>query len=577
MSKIDDMLRDGLAHHQAGRRDAARTLYLKVLARQPSHAAANHLLGLLFLQQGEADEAVKHLQRAVRGHRSAEYLGNLGTALNAAGRPAEAADAFDAALALQPKSPGILNNRGMALKALGRHDDAIESYRRAIALAPGDAMLQRNLGNALAAVGYLHEAIDLFRASLRLAPTSDNAALGLCNALLLLGQRDEAVPEISALARRHPAHAGMQRAAAHACRSAGDIEGAAAFYRRAISADPRDIEAHRLLGLLIHRTDPADPEVLALQRLAEQPTLSPRDEAQVGFALGQACQDLGLDDEAYAHFSRANALIHAIVPHDAMASRHRVRMIIQSFSELSDDDLPPLADAVGPVFIVGLPRSGKTTVEIMLSRHPRLRAGGELGMFRSLATAQKGDGPIGKALSPAAAHALAARWVGITDRLFPRLRYIDTTPSNLELVGLLRQILPSARVLVCQRTPRDHAAALFTKYFAQGGNEAMSALPHILSAIEDAATLAEFWQRRFPGFVRVIDAASLSAAAALIDEVLRFLALPSHEACRTPAESEPRLGGLRLDGSTAPARLLAEIDALLSAALADPSRSVHRG
>jgi tetratricopeptide (TPR) repeat protein len=576
MSKIDELVRDGLAQHQAGRRDAARALYAKALSRQPSHPAANHLLGLLLLQQGEADAAVRHLQRAVRGHRSAEYLGNLGTALNAAGRQAEAIEAFDAALALQPKSPGILNNRGMALKALGRHDEAIASYRQAIALAPGDAAFQRNLGNALAAVGFLHEAVDLFRASLRLAPHSDNAALGLCNALLLLGQAEAARSEVSALAQRLPTHAGLQRAAAHAARSTGDIAGAAACYRRAIAADPRDVEAHRLLGLLVHRTDPADPEILALRRLAEQPGLSSREQAQLGFALGQASQDLGHDEEAFAWFSRANALVHAMRPHDAEASRRRVEAIMQSFAECSDETLPPLASP-GPVFIVGLPRSGKSTLETMLARHPQLRAGGELGMFRSLAGALSGDAPVGEALPVPAARALAARWNDMADQLFAGRRYIDTTPSNLELVGLLRQALPSARVLVCRRPPREHAAALFAKYFAQGGNEATSTLPDILQALADAAALGAFWQRRFPGFVRVIDTGGLSDETAPIDDILGFLELPLHAPCRLPAETEPRLGSASATANGPPLRLLGEIDRLLPAGSAEPSPTVHRG
>lgn len=564
MSKIDEMVREGLAHHQAGRRDSARGLYLKALARQPSHPAANHLLGLLFLQQGEANEAVKHLQRAVRGNRSAEYLGNLGTALNAAGRHGEALDSFDAALALQPKSPGVLNNRGMALKALGRHDDAIDSYRRAIALAPGDATLQRNLGNALAAIGYVNEAIAAYRDALRLRPDFGNAAIGLGNGLITLGRQNEARMVTLELAERFPANAEMQRAAAHAARLAGDPAGAAAAYRRAIAADPRDVEAHRMLGLMVTRTDANDPEITAIRHLIDLPDVAPRDRAQLAFALGQACEDLGDGDEAYAWFSRANGWLREAAPHDVETDSIRLDRIKQSFAALSDADLPPLGQPVGPIFIVGLPRSGKSTLEAMLSRHPALMAAGELGVLRNLAIQQRRAATeiVGAALRRAEAESLLARWRDVVGRMFGAARVIDTTPSNRELVGLVRLGLPEARILFCHRETSSHAAALFTKYFAQGGHEATASLDDCLRAVIDVTELGRFWAERFPGAVHTIDTGRLRADPSEIESVLSFLGLPTHPDCARPVETEPRLDADRARTTTGRTRLAAEIDRL---------------
>lgn len=579
MSKIDDMLRDGLAHHQAGRRDAARALYLKVLARQPSHAAANHLLGLLFLQQGEADEAVKHLQRAVRGHRSAEYLGNLGTALNAAGRAAEAVDAFDAALALQPKSPGILNNRGMALKALGRHDDAIESYRRAIALAPGDAMLQRNLGNALAAVGYLNEAIAAYRAALRLRPDFGNAAIGLGNALTTLGRAHEAMAETAVLAEQLPSNAEIQRAAAQAAKSAGDLVAAARGYRRAIAANPHDAEAHRLLGLVVARTDPHDPEIAAIRRLLELPDLPFRDRVQLGFALAQACEDLGQGDEAFDWFSRANGWLSEKTPHDPHAESLRHARIMERYAALPDSALPPLAAPTGPVFVVGLPRSGKSTLEAMLARHSDLVAAGELGVLRNLYSMSSApDADIGNAgVAPATRRAIADRWRSMVEQAFGAHRVIDTTPGNLEFVGVIRQCLPDARVIFCHREPIGHAAALFTKYFAEGGHQATFSIHGAARSVAAARELGRFWARRFRDYVTEVDTSMLGLDPGALDTAADFVGLQSQVRTPEAPQTEPRLNGANERGQQGRARLLAELRQLEASASTDPSRSVHRG
>src|SRR5690606_35555232 len=101
MSKIDELMRQGLQLHQAGRIPEARALYEKVLQKQPSHPAANHLAGVAMLQLGDAAGAVPRLQQAVhvRGN-DPDFLGNLGAALNAVGRPAEALAASDLSLQL---------------------------------------------------------------------------------------------------------------------------------------------------------------------------------------------------------------------------------------------------------------------------------------------------------------------------------------------------------------------------------------------------------------------------------------------------------------------------------------------
>ncbi|HEY9010780.1 MAG TPA: tetratricopeptide repeat protein, partial [Devosia sp.] len=351
MAKIDDLMGQGLSLHQSGRIAEAQAIYARVLAKEPSHPAANHLTGLAFLQRGDSAAAVRHLQRAVRVRgNDPEYLASLGTALNAAGRPEEALEAFDKSLKLQPNNPAALNNKAMALKALYRHDDAIVAYRAAIALRPHESGFYRNLANTLSELGDWHGAERAYRDALAHRDNVPNALTGLVYTLEALQRKDEAIEIASSYAANYPGESEYHRALGHARWTAGNPEAAAAAYRAAIAANPRDVEAHRMLGSIVPRASEHDPELAAVRQLLDDKSLSEDQRAQLEFTLGTALADMGEDARALEHFSRGNAHIRTLRPFDLEAARSEIEALRRDAPELTD--LPPLLPPTGPIFIV---------------------------------------------------------------------------------------------------------------------------------------------------------------------------------------------------------------------------------
>lgn len=524
MAKLDDLMRQGLALHQSGRIADAQAIYARVLAKEPSHAAANHLTGLAFLQRGDSAAAVKHLQRAVhiRGN-DPEYLANLGTALNAAGRPEEALEAFDKSLKLQPNNPAALNNKAMSLKALYRHDGAIAAYRAAIVLRPTEAGFHRNLANALSELGDWHGAERAYRDALNHRNNFPSALTGLVNALEALQRRDEAIEIASSYAGRYPGESEYHRALGHAHWTAGNPEAAATAYRAAIAANPRDVEAYRMLGTIVPHASEHDPELSAARQLLEDKGLSEDQQAQLEFTLGAALTDIGDDARALKHFSRGNAIIRRLRPFDLDAARSEIEAVKRRYSERAD--LPPLLPPTGPIFIVGLPRSGKSTLEGMLARHPDLFSAGEL----------QAAGVMSRYLPPAA---FGERYRAMAAALAPGRRIIDTMPNNFRLLGLLRAALPEARVLFCTREPEGHALALSQKYFSLRGNEYASDPADALAFIGIYTDLMSFWSARFPGFLHPVE---MNAVRTKMRQLLGFVGVPWEPACAEPYLSEPRV------------------------------------
>ncbi|MGA2441833.1 MAG: tetratricopeptide repeat protein [Tepidisphaeraceae bacterium] len=160
-----------IEYHQAGRLAEAQRAYRQVLAQQPNHADALHLLGVLELQAGRLDAAVEFIWRPISiCSTNAIYYSNLGKALKDKGQPDQAIAACQQAIRLKPDFAEAYINLGTALVDIGHFDEAIVSGRQAIRLKPEFAEAHGNLGSVLMRIGQLDEAIAFLRQAIRLKP-----------------------------------------------------------------------------------------------------------------------------------------------------------------------------------------------------------------------------------------------------------------------------------------------------------------------------------------------------------------------------------------------------------------------
>lgn len=177
--------------HQAGRLAEARTLYQEVLAANPGHGPAMHMLGLMAYQVGQNDVAVELMRQAAkREPGSAALHSNLGLALRAAGQLTEALASFRRSLGLAPNVAETHSNLGNALLEQGNVDAAAESFARAVAINPTLAAAHANLGDARWAQGRLKDAEACHLKVLALQPGNADTLMAL--ALLALGIGDVA-------------------------------------------------------------------------------------------------------------------------------------------------------------------------------------------------------------------------------------------------------------------------------------------------------------------------------------------------------------------------------------------------
>jgi tetratricopeptide (TPR) repeat protein len=189
-----EQLQRALGHHQAGRLQQAERLYRDILAREPEHPDALHLLGVIAHQTGQHEQAVTLIELAIRVQpRAPAYYNNLGEALTALSRLDEAIVAYEQAGRLAPDYAEAHNNLGIALQIAKREEKAIAAFQRAIRAKPDFAEAHYNLGNVLLETGRPEEAVRAYRTALQLLPNYTQAYNNLGIALAAQLRIDEAI------------------------------------------------------------------------------------------------------------------------------------------------------------------------------------------------------------------------------------------------------------------------------------------------------------------------------------------------------------------------------------------------
>jgi tetratricopeptide (TPR) repeat protein len=546
---IEAELAAGMAHHKAGRLGDAEQHYWRVLGVRPDHAEANNLLGLVNLALGDSFGAAERLEKAVAlAPDNPQFLCNAGVALDAITQYERAVQRLSRAIALKPDYAEAHSNMGMVLKRMHRPLEAASYYRSAIELRPDEAGFHFNLGNVLVDLAEPQEAEAAYRRAIALRPNHSAALAALATLLEDLGRADEAAAIAEQILDIKPRvrDAAFHRSRGHAYKWLGKLEMAEDSYRKALELDPTHVSTWEALSRTRRRTS-YDSELEELVKL-RQKVRDPEKQIWLDLALGRWFDDIGEDATSYEYFRRANAAVRKDLRYSAEESEAKYDVYRDLFDPLPTD-LPPRNEAEpGPIFIVGQPRAGKTTLEGMLARHPRVKGTGELRILEILwkdLSRANGLGIPGSHIGQVSESQLAGVGAAYTDfvrRLVPDGRLpIDTMPPNYRYIGLLRLVLPNARIIHCRRDPLDHAIALYHKRFPHGGYGYTYDFAELGGHLVAYGRLMSFWREAFPGFVYDVDVSELRDETRMRD-LLAFCGLEWDPACVGFHQSEPRLG-----------------------------------
>jgi tetratricopeptide (TPR) repeat protein len=372
-----------------------------------------------------------------------------------AGRWSEAAHLFEALARQEPNNPTSLFNLGRTYVRCLRFKEAASVLQRAIELRPSHVETLINLITALVGDGRRPEALSAYRKLSRIADTSIQRRYYQAHALEIEGRAAEAEAVLRRTLAAVPAQVNSRVLLADLLLRRGAFEEAERHLGETLDALPSGF----LSFTKARRMTEADrPLIERMRARAEEPQLDGFSRIHIHFGLGKAYEDLGDYAEAMRQYDQGNrlkAMSSATFNRAAMTKEYD--SIIERFTAEKLQGAERLArpSAPGedlPVFIVGMPRSGTTLVEQILSSHPAVAAGGELPFWWS-----KVRGPDGLRLEALDAEAMAqaaAGYLALLRSIGPSsLRVTDKLLGNFVRLGLLMAALPRARIIHCRRHP----------------------------------------------------------------------------------------------------------------------------
>jgi tetratricopeptide (TPR) repeat protein len=472
---------------------------------QPSNAIIQHDLGLACLEVGRVPDAIAALQRAV---------------------------------AIDPRYTDAHFRLGIALEKLGDIGGALAAYDRATKLLPSLTEAWFRGGALVYTLGHVGEAIGCFRRAAATGATTNFGRLGKARALVIEDRNQEAEQVLREMLVADPTNAMAYDLLGSALSELGRFEEARACFERTVAIAPLLAGSYYDLVRCRPVTNGDKGLLQTMQAALATPGLELGQRQRVHLAIGKAAEDLGDYALAMQHFDAADAVRRGAASFDSAAFSNLIdRLIAHCTSEFIARASELGSRDATPVLIIGMPRSGTTLVEQIVSMHPEVRAGGELNFWnqRGAEWQRAGvdeDGFLAKA---------AADYLGMLRAIAPTATHVtDKMPFNFLWAGLIHVGFPRSIIIHCRRAAIDTALSIHQTHFhpsmpfPNGGAQ-------LVAYFRDYQRLIDHWRSVLPAdrFIDVDYEDLTRAPEPVIRRIIAVCGLAWHDACLRP-ESNPR-------------------------------------
>jgi tetratricopeptide (TPR) repeat protein len=498
--RINDAYTAAQRLQAANRLDEAREAYAALLKRYPRVAEAHFQIARILLSNDRFTDARAAAEAALKLRPREESLWLL---------------LADIARAEKKMAPAALLARA---KNAGLPDDIVARIEKRFARAPAKGAVPPVPEEARAM---------LQRAGQASADGDDATALKFINRAL----------------KRAPGHPAVLIRRAETLLTMGDLPAALADAKACVRAAP-DAGRFWSVWARIEKIKEGDPMLAELERRHEAAPEGSDDRRQMAYALAKAMEDIRADDRLFGYLKEANALTAKRYPYGHKGDEAAAREARESYTpELVRRWEGKGAEEPTPIFVTGLPRSGTTLVEQIISSHPMVTAGGEMALV---------NGPIGELAKEIAEKGAGAggglarvgrEYAKAVNRLFPGKTIVtDKSISSYVHAGHLRLALPKAKIVIVRRDPRDSVLALWKMRFSDGMHRYTYSMDSIAWFYKMFANQVAFWRKAAPeAFIEVRYEDVVADLETQARRLIAYCGLPWDDACLNFHENERRV------------------------------------
>ena len=434
----------------------------QLLERFPNSVILYNIAGACNAGLMQFDAAINNYKKALKiNPYYADAYSNMGNVLKDKGDLEAAIQSYKQALKIKPDYAQAYNNMGNALKDKGDLEAAIESYKQALKIKPDYAQAYSNMGIALKGKGDLNAAISSYKQALKIKPDYAEAYNNMGSALNDKGDLEAAIESYKQALKIKPDYAEAYNNMGIALKDKGDLEAAIESYKQALKIKPDYAEVYRNLSNM-HRYKEHDEYFLKMQSLCQSSSLSDEQRCHLNFALSKASEDLNEVSQSFNYLKIGNELRKKILSYDIKQDIELFSQLKKSYPSIALQSVVESSD-LKPIFILGMPRSGTTLVEQIVSSHSEVTGAGELSYV------SKFGGPTARgAIKPNTKMILdfRQRYIeALKKRSDGRSIVTDKMPQNFLYVGLIFAAFPDAKVIHVNRDPAATCWSNYKHYF----------------------------------------------------------------------------------------------------------------
>ena len=495
---------------QLGDLKKAEVCFKKCLELDASNFSNWKALGDVLSDQGKDEEADKAYKNAISTDK--KYL-DLQKAMSQVqkGNLGEAEKIYREILSDDPNNVDALRLLALLASRTGAVDQAINMLENCTKIAPDYALAWENLAKMYRQKDdpdSLQKAAFCFRKATELRPNWAEGWAGLGTMQTRSSQHEEGIESYKKSIELKANQPRVHLSLGHVYKTTGNQEACISSYNEAISFDNNFGEAYwSLANLKTYKF--SSEEISSMEKKIELTEVPEREKVHFLFSLGKALEDMGNYDESFEYYKRGNDLNRGRTTYDPKAIEALSERLKQFFTEERFHENKDFGDnSNSPIFIVGLPRSGSTLIEQILASHSKIEGTMELPNIMNIAR-KLGNSTKDRTAYPEVIESLQGSdltdlgksFIDETQFLRTGKQYfIDKMPNNFSHIGLIKLILPNAKVIDARRNPMDTCFSCFKQLFARG-----QAFTYDLSEIAryyvNYVNLMDHWDKVLPGYV----------------------------------------------------------------------------
>lgn len=427
-------------------------------------------------------------------------------------------------------SPFVYNLLGSSFQRINNFSNAKKAFNQALLLDPNNLAAMNNLGNLHKNIKEFEEAKFYYEKIIKIDPNYINVLINYGSLKFDTNNYDDAIKFYKKALKLDNNIPVLHHNIGLVYMSLGDYEMSEFHLNEVLRINPNLTSADKLISRF-KKYKKEDPHLQNMLKKVNNHR-SKNSQADLFFALGKAYEDLLDYQKSFLYLKDANDIRRQSIQYDKSIDNNLFKNIKNFFDDLNFNNNKPNKNSKKKIFIVGMPRSGTSLVEQIISSHSSVFGAGELSILEQSVSKNLNLKNVSEKYNLTNFENIRKEYDDSIDIFkFPESVITDKNPLNFRWIGLIKIIYPDAKIIHCTRTPKENCLSLYKNTFDQNINWSYN-LDDLLNFYENYSKLMNFWKSKIPNFIYDISYENLvNDSKSEIGKLLKFCELDFEENC----------------------------------------------